>query len=472
MSLLSQFFPSGGNGGVGGISLDMLIVGGGGGSGGTAGAGGTSTAGSFYFPNDCAPRNSSNDTFRCHVAISGHGGSGAVYEVFGYPVAPGGTYSITVGSGGAAGTGGLNGGTRGANGGASSFTDPTGDALLAQGGGGGGVAAVTAFPGNPDLNSPAYIADPTIAQGKPGGSGGGGALILRCFVDCAAPITCIYMCRHFFECGGTGCSQTASLSYQDIYNSLSCPIPLLGTTAPPYQTRWGCIAGSSAIDYPRYPLCPAPTAENAAPSQIVGGTGCITICKDEYFQASYMKNPTQRTVAPDLTNQAGYCTGCKYPCNGGAVVSSITGTPACYAVTKHMFMSGNNAPSELLCPYGNATPTAEPLIPAPRWTNCYECYVNASVPHPNDAGYGLGGNGVNALGGPVDPGPDVGLPDRCTCWFSGVGLTGSSGSVTVRYASSWGAVPAPNRPGSVDCSPDTPGYYTYRWTSPGSITLP
>ena len=47
--------------------------------------------------------------------------------------------------------------------------------------------------------------------------------------------------------------------------------------------------------------------------------------------------------------------------------------------------------------------------------------------------------------------------------------TGGSGFVVVSYPTLHRAAPA--RPGSVDCSPCTPGYYTYVFTSSGSITL-
>ena len=46
---------------------------------------------------------------------------------------------------------------------------------------------------------------------------------------------------------------------------------------------------------------------------------------------------------------------------------------------------------------------------------------------------------------------------------------GGSGFVVVSYPTSHRAAPA--RPGSNDCSPYTPGYYTYVFTSSGSITL-
>ena len=54
--------------------------------------------------------------------------------------------------------------------------------------------------------------------------------------------------------------------------------------------------------------------------------------------------------------------------------------------------------------------------------------------------------------------------------FAGIG--GCPGSVIVQYPNDYAATPAPNRPGSVDCSPNTPGFYTYYYLTPGSITLP
>jgi hypothetical protein len=47
---------------------------------------------------------------------------------------------------------------------------------------------------------------------------------------------------------------------------------------------------------------------------------------------------------------------------------------------------------------------------------------------------------------------------------------GSPGVVVVQYPSTYGA--ASSSPGAVDVSPATPGFYTYRFTSSGSITLP
>jgi hypothetical protein len=50
------------------------------------------------------------------------------------------------------------------------------------------------------------------------------------------------------------------------------------------------------------------------------------------------------------------------------------------------------------------------------------------------------------------------------------GGSGGSGTVIVRYPTQFAA--APLTPGATNCSPVTPGYYTYRFNSSGSITLP
>ena len=69
---------------------------------------------------------------------------------------------------------------------------------------------------------------------------------------------------------------------------------------------------------------------------------------------------------------------------------------------------------------------------------------------------GHGGSGYPSA--PAAPVPSV------------VAQTGAPGLVIVRYPTSLSAAPA--FPGATDISPSTPGYRTYRFTSPGSITLP
>jgi len=444
MSLLSQFFPSGRNSG---IPLDMLIVGGGGGSGGIAGnndPGGNYTITNAEIPNDN----------RCHQVMSGYGGAGGVYEVFGYPAQPGSTYPITVGSGGAAGTGGVNGGTQGANGGNSSFTDPDGELFQANGGGGGGVGAMAFSPTCPLYPcSPAYVSDPTIVLGKPGGSGGGGALTLKtiCPVPCATSSTE----RNRVECGGQGC-------YQGDFPTLmvigSNPGSLIGfggiiDSSKGVKTRWGQQRGNSTS-------CSLYSTDPSGDTNLIyiGGTGYLT--SSGTGVESFSQNPIQRAGF----SAAGDCTPTKTCESYGSMQNSITGTPACYGITRH---HPGLAPFSCLL-----TPTAQPFIPAACYcgtpgSSCFYAEHQQSDPHPNDAGYGYGGIGVVSMWIACVP---CGRPSHY--WFSGPGLTGSSGSVTLRYPASFGATPAPQRSGSVDCSPNTSGYYTYRWTSPGSITLP
>ena len=73
----------------------------------------------------------------------------------------------------------------------------------------------------------------------------------------------------------------------------------------------------------------------------------------------------------------------------------------------------------------------------------------------------LGCGGANTgRGGSVG-----GTNNGCACSGSG-----GSGVVVIRYPDQFAAAPA--SPGATDCSPVTPGYYTYRFNSTGSITLP
>lgn len=432
MSKLSQFFGSGSSG----IPLDMLIVGGGGGSGSVAG--GPSPNGSFTIP-------SGELQSQCysHNAESGMGGPGAVYEVFGYPAAPGGTYPITVGSGGAGGTGGQNTGTKGANGGASAFVDPGGETLQALGGGGGGVTAHV-IPNRISTPLPSYVADPSLGCGNPGGTGGGGSFVLKAVCP-QTPSPGRYN-RTCALLGGTGAYQDSFITSTGVGN---CCNQVCDAGVPEgKRTRWGHQRGNSAV--------------KIFTANTTGGT-CMNVVGTGYQIAScatFAKNPIQASESPNCTDQRGYCTCAKYPACYYSVQSNITGIPACYGVTR-----GICAP---VAQGTYFTPSQQPEVPATCWNSCYICTVNQVTPHPNDNGYGLGGYKVDAMLGFPLPSPT----NATQKWMSSPGRTGSSGSVTVRYPASWGATPAPQRSGSVDCSPNTPGYYTYRWTSPGSITLP
>lgn len=77
---------------------------------------------------------------------------------------------------------------------------------------------------------------------------------------------------------------------------------------------------------------------------------------------------------------------------------------------------------------------------------CWQVYCNG------EANYGAGGTARGDTAGHSNAG------------------NGGSGTVIVRYPDQFAAAPA--SPGATDCSPATPGYYTYRFNSTGSITLP
>jgi hypothetical protein len=79
-------------------------------------------------------------------------------------------------------------------------------------------------------------------------------------------------------------------------------------------------------------------------------------------------------------------------------------------------------------------------------------YTSNQVPNT-----GHGGNALSPIG-PGSPFP------------SAVARSGNPGVVIVRYPTALS--PSFITPGGTDISPSTPGYRTYRFTSPGSITLP
>ncbi len=116
MSLLSQFFPSGGGSGAetlntGGFTIDFLLVGGGGGGG---------SLNPCAFPSACI---TPNVGIFPATAAGGGGGGGKVFQVLGANVQTGVEYPIVIGAGGAANT----------SGSASRFAD-----FIAGGGGYGG----------------------------------------------------------------------------------------------------------------------------------------------------------------------------------------------------------------------------------------------------------------------------------------------------------------------------------------------
>lgn len=59
-----------------------------------------------------------------------------------------------------------------------------------------------------------------------------------------------------------------------------------------------------------------------------------------------------------------------------------------------------------------------------------------------------------------------------SCGACSPGCSGTSGVLIIKWPSSVGAAPPTGFPGATNISPQTPGYYTYCFTSSGSITLP
>jgi hypothetical protein len=124
---------------------------------------------------------------------------------------------------------------------------------------------------------------------------------------------------------------------------------------------------------------------------------------------------------------------------GGAGVTNIGGCGS--SGLTHQFTAGKGICTDMtgtLAEYGRG----RTFMP----DGCWQVYCDG------EANYGAGG---------VARGDSAGHSN---------GGNGGSGTVIVRYPDQFAAAPA--SPGATDCSPATPGYYTYRFNSTGSITLP
>jgi hypothetical protein len=112
---------------------------------------------------------------------------------------------------------------------------------------------------------------------------------------------------------------------------------------------------------------------------------------------------------------------------------------------------------------GDFRPDANPTYQAPIYRQ--PIGFRASFPGPSACctygGENTGSGGHNSVGAhPCSPC----APVQTSC------RAGRNGTVVVRYPTDYPA--APSFPGACDCSPQTPGYRTYRFVSSGSITLP
>ena len=268
MSVITQFFPSGGGGGGGnetstgikipadGIPVEILGVSGGG--GGPVSSDGAS------------------------------GGAGAVFHTTKYAVQPGCTVPITIGVGGAAGGCPEN---QGSQGGTTSFNYPILPISVVGGGGGGDASGPTAY------------------GGCPGGNGGGGS---GCNTGITWPVSsnggcgCYYQSVNSKEVEVYACSKYPSPNFRD-----SNVITMSECSACAMQYPWGIKAG--------YPGTPG--GKSANPSGIwryaygqggqSGGNGFSFCClcqanqgeaESLWYKCKTVNSTTYKTsIAGDLT---------------------------------------------------------------------------------------------------------------------------------------------------------------------------
>ncbi len=430
MSILSQFFPSGG--GREKIKTNMLLVGGG--SGGRPAGGG------------------SCPTVVCNNFGSGGGGGGAgqVYQFFKYEIEPSTEISVTIGGGGATSS----------NGGNSSICICNEQNFTARGG----------ITGSPSRSDEFFLED---SYGHGGGGGATGQVNWNptpcpgtvpgpcgnvpsvtncgsCFNCTLIPSSCItgasikvssssldnnFIIKNVGERGGAACSP--SYGYCP---PASSPFPIL--LSPEYFTGVGGGGGGGSFGIGNAGLCKNPGFQSpvggppAAPCVNTcggggdgggGGSGtvpllfCNLICCVAQGGGGGGGNFGVLTPTPTLDRPS-----VSYPLVRGTGGSSSTG--GCGG-------DGGNMGS----PYYPQVPVQPAGCPGCNGTN------------------NLGGGGGGGGAGPTT---------------QGTGGNGGSGVVVIQYPTVYSAVSAPARPGSTDCSPSTPGYYTYRYDGPGSITLP
>ena len=445
MSLLSQFFPSGGGGsGANAIKTNMLLVAGG--SGGNPGGGST----------PC-----------CVGSGGGGGGGGEVFEFVNYDIAPGSSITVTVGSGGASESNGGNscvaisgsytfvakGGTSGQLSGCTCRLTPVdscstfGHNYLSgskSGGGGGATGQVCITPGPGGAGSDA-------------GSGGCRRANLAGMIYCGrnyspnlycsgysnminCPSSCVFACltacsidyvgegvvvRPIMGCGGA--TESKSLSYDPSRGPLAFFGPGTGGGGGGGATSPGTAGGSGCPGNCNPALCWYYICNNYAAGP--GGTGgrghCSTI-----------------TGASQIYGAGGGGGGGTYGAIGAGAPS-----PSCYS-SYVPSIRGNPGPSG--SPYGGGAGGAGSGLTPPY--GCPGIFVSGSPGAAGCANTGTGGGG----GGHTFTSPTGGC--------------GGSGIVAVQYPNACAAAPA--FPGACDCSPATPGYRTYKFNGPGSITLP
>lgn len=407
MSLLSQFFPSGGSGT--GIRTNMLLVGGGGGG---------SPSGPLPPPSGIpsispGPYTQPNPAPYVAVAAGGGGGGGQVSEFLAYLIAPGTQITVTVGSGGA-----LN-----SNGGDTSVCIASKENIVMRGGRGSSSPI-------PSSSVPCYIS--FYDSSCSGGAGGTGCT--------TAPPT---YPTHSFPCVAGSCG---GFIYRGLTsNAISSGPGCCATCIIHELSDQQIVIRARSGDGPNGPTksispgSPNPSGPGRAPG--IGGSGGGGATSPGSSGFSGASTPYQLF---------GACGGA----GGNSYQSCILGSIGCYGGGGGGGGGNQVGPVSCgprLCQLGTGGPST--TGGSGGQGSITPCFCNASAGSNGTANLGGGGGGGGAA----------------TC-SQQAGGSGGSGTVIIQYPNAFPA--APLSPGACNCSPLTPGFFTYRFNGPGSITLP
>jgi hypothetical protein len=431
MSVLSQFFPSGG-GEQAKIRTNMLLVGGGG--GGAPGGGEMCVSPT---PN------------LLYNAASGGGGGGAgeVVEFRSYELTPGSDITITIGSGGAASS----------NGGTTCVVTSSGDVYVLMGGTSSTIPSVST---TTPANACGCLIFSTIGQSRFGGGGGATGFACRTPYPCpGVSIPTVGGNLGLVPSGGIYCGRNATTS-----PGASCIIDYTdsGTVIRPITGSGGCSVGRLVPNVPSpYILINGIGGGGGGGSTSVGSNrgpygpgqspGSICwFCSVPCYGASPGGPGGGCHISDILGSVQNFAAGGGG--GGGNVVNVKSGSAPssdCFSGSFAYRGCGGFSPTGGCGGIGGVSPRP-PTVPAPvSWTPCPagESGSNATA----NTGGGGGGGGA---------GPTT----------QGTGGNGGSGVVVIQYPTVYPAAPA--FPGACDCSPATPGRRTYKFNGPGSITLP
>ena len=223
-----------------------------------------------------------------------------------------------------------------------------------------------------------------------------------------------------------------------------------------------------------YELCPTCTCPNAGNFCSISGEKNIGTGGEKNFDAFKTGFESNGTVR--VTNFASCTVGA-----GGGLYSQSSSISTCSGVIDSNFTPISNSGASPLCPTigqcpyayyshhgfyhellgpGNGQVVGGSKLGKATCKQCFNCSCGycceVLCPTYTDAIKNFGG-----LGNGTGSGGEI---------IASIG--GCPGSVIVQYPNTYAATPAPARPGSTDCSPNTPGFYTYYYLTPGSITLP